>query len=101
MGVDLAFLLALAGMAAASFACRVAGFLLMGYVRITPRVEAAMRATPLAVMVGIATPAAASGRVPEMTALAVVALTVKVTGSDVTAALAGAATVAVCRWVGF
>jgi len=43
MAVESTFLLALLGMALASFACRISGFLLMGYVRITPRVEAASR----------------------------------------------------------
>jgi len=46
MAVESTFLLALVGMALASFACRISGFLLMGYVRITPRVEAALKAVP-------------------------------------------------------
>jgi uncharacterized membrane protein len=36
MGVDNGFLIALAAMAVASYACRVAGYFLMGYVPITP-----------------------------------------------------------------
>ena len=44
MGVDNGFLLALAGMAVASYACRVGGYFLMGYVQLTPRVEAALDA---------------------------------------------------------
>ncbi|MDP3412347.1 MAG: AzlD domain-containing protein, partial [Polaromonas sp.] len=69
MAAESTFLLALLGMALASFACRISGFLLMGYVRITPRVEAALKAIPLSVMVGIVTPAATSGKLPELLAL--------------------------------
>ena len=99
MAVDATFLLALAGMALASFACRISGFLLMGYVTITPRVEAALKAVPLAVMVGIVTPAASAGKLPELLALCVVGLVMKLARNDLAAALAGAATVALARWV--
>jgi uncharacterized membrane protein len=99
MGVDDRFLLALAGMAIASYACRVAGHLLMGYVRITPRVEAALKALPLAVMIGIVTPAAFAGKLPELAGLAAVAIAMKLTGKDVVAVLAGVAAVGLCRWL--
>lgn len=96
---DLTFALAVAGMALASYACRIGGFLLMGYVPLTPRVEAALRAMPLAVMVGIATPAATSGSLPEIGALIVAGLASKLTGKDVVAAVLGAATVALLRFI--
>lgn len=99
MGVDTAFLVALAAMACASYACRVAGFLLMGYIPITPRVEAALRAMPLGVMIGIVIPAASAGRLPELLALAMVGVVMKLVRNDLAAALAGAATVALCRWL--
>ena len=99
MAVDDPFLLALAGMAVASYACRIAGHLLMGYVRITPRVEAALRAIPLAVMIGIVTPAATAGKLPELAGLAAVAIAMKLTGKDVVAVLAGVAVVGLCRWL--
>lgn len=93
------FLLALAAMACASYACRLGGFLLMGYIPITPRVEAALRAMPLGVMIGIVMPAASAGKWPEVIALAVVGTTMKISRNDLAAALAGAATVALCRWL--
>ena len=99
MAVDATFLLALAGMALASFACRISGFLLMGYVTITPRVEAALKAIPLSVMVGIVTPAATSGKLPELLALLVVGVVMKLVRNDLAAAVAGAATVAGARWL--
>ncbi len=93
--------LAVLALAAASYACRAGGFLLMRFVRITPRIEAALRAVPLAVMVGIVTPSAASGRVPELAALAAVAIVMKRSGNELLAALAGLAVVAGGRWAGF
>ena len=98
MAVEPTFWLALAGMALTSFACRIGGFLLMGYVRITPRVEAALKAIPLAVMVGIVTPAAVSGKLPELFGLLAVGVVMKLLRNDLAAAVAGAAAVAVVRW---
>jgi len=99
MGADLAFYVALAGMAAASYACRLAGFLLMGWIPITPRVEAALRAMPIGVMTGIVAPSVAAGKPAELAGLLVVALLIKLTGRDVVAALGGAAAVAIVRWL--
>jgi uncharacterized membrane protein len=98
MAAESTFLLALCGMALASFACRISGFLLMGYVPITPRVESALKAIPLSVMVGIVTPAATSGKLPELLALLAVGAVMKLVRNDLAAAVAGAATVAVARW---
>jgi uncharacterized membrane protein len=97
MGVDGAFLLAVLAMACASYTCRVAGFVLMRFVPVTPRLQSALRAIPLGVMIGIVTPAVAAGRPPEIIALGVVLLAMKLTRNDLAAAVAGAATVAVCR----
>jgi len=94
------FLMALAGVALASYGCRAGGFMLMRYVRVTPRIEAALRAVPLAVMIGIAAPAAAAGRPAEAAALAVVVAVMKWTGRDLLAAVAGVVTVAIVRgWI--
>jgi uncharacterized membrane protein len=100
MTTDTVFLVAVAAMAAASYACRVAGYVLMGYVPITPRVQAALKAIPLGVMIGIVTPSAAAGRVPEIAGLAAVGVAMKLTRNDLAAALSGAAVVALCRWAG-
>jgi len=82
---------------AIAFFCRAAGFFLMRFVPITPRMEAALRATPLAVMVGICAPVAARGNPIELSALGVVALATKLVGSDVVGALAGVVAVASLR----
>ena len=60
--------------------------------------QAALRAAPLAVMVGIVTPAAARGQPAELVALGVIALAMKLTRNDLVAALAGVATVALVRY---
>jgi uncharacterized membrane protein len=99
MDADATFYLAIAGMAVASYACRIAGFLLMGYVPITPRLEAALRAMPIGVMTGIVAPSIASGQPPQIAGLLAVALVMKLTGSDIAAAVAGAAVVALGRWL--
>lgn len=88
-------------MAGASYSCRLAGYLLMGYVPVTPRVQAALKAIPLGVMIGIVTPAAASGKVPELVGLAVVGVTMKLARNDLAAALAGSVAVALCRRAGW
>jgi uncharacterized membrane protein len=101
MDVDAPFLLAVAAMAVASYACRLAGYLLMGYVPVTGRVQAALKAIPLGVMIGIVMPSVLTGRIPELVGLGVVFVAMKLTGKDVVAALAGAGAVAACRWLGW
>ncbi len=87
-------------MALAALTCRMAGFVLMHLMPASPRIEAALRATPLSVMAGIAVLALASGGLAEGLALAgVVALTFLL-GNDVVAALLGVGLVAILRWAG-
>ncbi len=100
MAGDYAFLVALAGMGVASYACRLAGFVLMHWVPVTPRVEAALRAIPLGVMVGIVMPSLSAGRIPELVGLAAVAVVMKTVRHDVVAAIAGSAAVGLCRTLG-
>lgn len=94
------FPLALAVMAAAAFLCRMAGFTLMRFVPLTPRVEAALRATPLAVMSGIVALALVNGGLAEALALGAVVAITWATGRDIAAALIGVAVVAGLRWMG-
>lgn len=87
-------------MAAAAYLCRAVGFTLMRFVPVSARIEAALRATPLAVMAGIAALALQAGGLAEALALgSVVGLTLLLR-SDVAAALLGVAVVAVLRWAG-
>jgi len=100
MTLDAAFIPLLLTMAAASFLCRTSGFWLMRFVPVTPRVQAALNATPLAVMVGIVAPAAARGNLPELAGLSAVFIVMRVKGDDVLAAIAGVAVLAGLRVVG-
>jgi uncharacterized membrane protein len=77
-----------------SFACRVGGFWIMRFVTITPRLEAALKATPIAVMVGIIMPSITKGNPVEIAALAITAIAMRLTGNDLIAMLAGIAVVA-------
>ena len=97
MSFDVAFLPLLVVMTVASFVSRAGGFWLMRYVPTTPAVEAALKATPLAVMVGIVTPVAARGNLPELAALAAILVTMRFTNNDLIGAIIGVATVAVLR----
>jgi uncharacterized membrane protein len=94
------FTLLLLAMAAASFFCRAIGFLAMRYVPITPRIEAALRATPIAVMAGIVTVTALRGGPAEWLAAVATIIAMRLTGQDVLSALLGVAVLAICRHFG-
>ncbi len=83
--------------AIAAFLCRAGGFWFMRFVPLTPRVERALRATPLAVMVGIAAPAVVRGGLAEAAGLAAAVVTMRLTGNDLVAAAVGVAAVALLR----
>lgn len=86
-------------MAAAALFCRFAGFFAMRFSSGSPRLEAALRATPSAVMAGIAAVALANGGAIEALALtAAVGLTLLI-GSDVAAALLAVMFAALLRLV--
>lgn len=81
----------------ASYACRLGGYLLMRYVAITPRTKAWLEAIPLAVVGAILGPIAYHGGPPEWAGLAVAAIAMRMTGSELASIVAGIATVAIGR----
>lgn len=91
------FLLLVLAFGLTSLACRIGGFWVMSFVTITPRLEAALKATPIAVMVGIVTPAAARGNPVELVALAVIGVIMRLMKNDLIAAVAGIAVIAIGR----
>jgi uncharacterized membrane protein len=93
------FLPILAMMGLASFFCRAGGFWLMRFVTVTPRLEAALKATPLAVMVGIVAPVAARGNLPEILALAAIVVVMRFVPNDLIAAFTGVGVVAAVRYL--
>ncbi len=94
---DEPFLVLLAAMAAAAFACRALGYFSMRFVPLTPRVQAALKATPVSVMSAIIAMAAVKGGPVEWTALVVTVLAMRLLHSDVLAAFIGIGIVAVGR----
>lgn len=84
-------------LALATYTCRVAGYWLMGLVKATPRMEAALRAAPLAVMVGIVAPAALRGGVAEWAGLAATISFAFWRRNEIVATLIGLAVVAALR----
>jgi uncharacterized membrane protein len=87
----------LIALALASFACRAGGFWLMRFVTITPRLRATLAAAPLAVMLGIVTPAALRGGLPEIVGLAATFLAMRLWRNDLLATFVGVGAVALCR----
>ena len=100
MSTSADFILALVAMAAASYACRLGGFAAMRFVRATPRIEAALRAVPLSVMVGIVAPSLGTSGPAEWIGLGAVALAMRLTGNDPLASMIGVAAVAAARALG-
>ena len=87
-------------MVLAAFACRVGGFLMMRFVPATPRLEAALRATPVSVMAGITALALARGQVADALALGGVVVLTLITRNDVVSAVVGVVIVALLRRAG-
>jgi uncharacterized membrane protein len=90
-------LLFLFALALASFACRAGGFWLMRFVTVTPRLRATLAAAPLAVMLGIVTPAALRGGLPELAGLAATFIAMRLWRRDLLATFVGVAAVALGR----
>lgn len=93
-------LLAILGMAAATYLTRVAGPLLARYLPRSPRFEAWLRAIPGTILIAIAAPAAINGgRVGVAAALVTVLVAIRTRGF-LPAVIAGAAAVALLRLAG-
>jgi uncharacterized membrane protein len=84
-------------MTLAAVLCRYSGFWAMRFVPMTPRVQSALAAIPLGVMIGIIAPAVLRGGVPETAGLIATIGVIKLTGSDLLAIVAGLAAVALLR----
>jgi uncharacterized membrane protein len=87
----------LLALALASYVCRAGGFWLMRFVTVTPRLRATLAAAPLAVMLGIVTPAALRGGLPELAGLAATVLAMRLWRNDLLAMFVGVAAVALAR----
>jgi uncharacterized membrane protein len=85
-------------MGLASYACRAGGFFLMRYVTVTPRVEAWLKAIPVALIGAILGPIAANGGPPEWLGLATAVLVMKFIGNDFVSVIASVAVVVATRF---
>lgn len=90
----------LAVMAAAALICRFAGYAVMRLLPPSPRIDAALKATPLAVMAGITAQALAAGGWVEAVALGTAIAISVTTRNDLAAAIAGVAVAAGLRALG-
>ncbi len=86
-------------MGLASYACRAGGFFLMRYVTVTPRVEAWLKAIPVALIGAILGPIAANGGPPEWLGLATAVLVMKFIGNDFVSVIASVAVVSATRFI--
>lgn len=90
----------LAVMAGTALVCRMAGYMAMRFLPPSARLDAALRATPLAVMAGITAQALANGGLVEMLALGGAMALSLWSRNDVGAAVAGVAIAATLRALG-
>ena len=97
MSLRLDVLPLLFALALAQFACRAGGFWLMRFVTVTPRLRATLAAAPLAVMLGIVTPAALRGGIAEWAGLAVAFAVMRFARNDLAAMFSGVIAVALVR----
>ena len=81
----------------ASCACRFSGYFLMGYVTFTPRVEAWLRAIPIALIGAILGPIAVNGGPPEWLGLATAIGLMRATGNEFAGVIGSIAVVAGVR----
>jgi uncharacterized membrane protein len=91
------FWLVIAAMTAVNYALRSGGFILMGYVPLTPRVRSILNALPGAVIVAIVLPLMVQGGVPAWAAVLVSIALMAWRRSDLLAVVGGMAAAAFIR----
>src|SRR3712207_162128 len=93
--------LAIAAMAAATYTCRLAGVVLMSWVRLTPPIERALRALPGSIVVATVLPIAIKAGLPAMLGVATALLTMSLIRHELPALFAGLLAVSLARGFGF
>jgi uncharacterized membrane protein len=91
---------AILAMALGTYACRVAGVLVMSRLRPTPRIERGLRALPGSIVVATVAPIAAQAGLPAFVGLAACLVVMVLTRLDLAALLAGLAAIAAARAIG-
>jgi uncharacterized membrane protein len=93
-------LIVIAVMTFAAAVCRLGGFWFMGFVPMTPRIDAGLRTLPVGVMVGLMVPAVVRGGWPEAVGIGVVMALTKLGLNELIATTAGLGAVAGMRAFG-
>lgn len=91
---------AILGMVAATYACRAGGFLFMARVRVTPRIERALKALPGSIVVATILPIAASSGAPALMGLAAAVAVMAATRVELVGVVTGLGVVAIARALG-
>ncbi|HVL73312.1 MAG TPA: AzlD domain-containing protein [Beijerinckiaceae bacterium] len=92
--------IAILAMAAATYLCRASGVLLMSFVRLTPRIERALRALPGSIVVATALPIGAQAGPAALAGLAAAVVIMTVVRNELAALLGAMALVAALRALG-
>ncbi|ACL56124.1 AzlD family protein [Methylobacterium nodulans] len=92
--------LAILALAAVTYLCRASGVLMMSRVRLTPRVERALRALPGSIVMATALPTGLAAGAPGVAGLATAAAVMALTRIELAAIAAGLAVVAAGRALG-
>src|SRR3954471_12834884 len=92
--------LVILAMTAVTYGCRASGALLMRRVRLTPRVERALRALPGSIIVATVLPIAAQSGLAAFAGLSATLAVMSVTRSDLAALAGGLAAVMLARGAG-
>lgn len=93
--------LVILAMTLVTYACRLAGVAVMSRLRVTLRVERALRALPGSIIVATAVPVGVAAGLPGIAGLVAAAVALKLTRFELAAILAGTGTVAAGRALGF
>ena len=83
-----------------TFSCRASGLVLMSRVKLTPRVERALRALPGSIVIATIVPIALNGGPPATLGLGMTVLAMSLVRLELVAILAGLGTVAALRALG-
>jgi uncharacterized membrane protein len=92
--------LAILAMTVATYLCRASGVVLMSRVRITPRVERALRALPGSIVMATILPIASDGGVPAIAGLAATVAVMSLARIELPAIAAGLGTIGLLRALG-
>lgn len=99
MSIDALTLLAIAGMAVATYATRVAGLFLMQLVSVRGRVKAAFDALPPAILMAVIAPTILTTGIAETLAAIITAIAAILRAPMIVTIIVGVASVVVLRWL--